>query len=277
MKSSPSTSAMRCSAVPARHWSTSLPSCQIAKPTSGRASAWRRTASTQWASSVASVFRNLRRAGVEKNSSRTSTLVPRARAAGCSSPLRASSRWACSSAAVREAMAMSDTEAMAASASPRKPMVATDSRSCRLAILLVAWRLRASGSCATGMPQPSSSTTMARTPPAISLTWMLRAPASSALSTSSRTTEAGRSTTSPAAIWLISSSGSSRMTRGGAGSGRGTSIGRIIVSPGRHAAAGIMRAPWTCCISSSTSSSTSTSIWRPSCRPTAPGSMRCCS
>jgi hypothetical protein len=31
------------------------------------------------------------------------------------------------------------------------------------------------------------------------------------LSTSSRTTEAGRSTTSPAAIWLTSSSGSSRM------------------------------------------------------------------
>ncbi len=32
----------------------------------GPASAWRRTASMQWASSVASVFRNLRRAGVEK-------------------------------------------------------------------------------------------------------------------------------------------------------------------------------------------------------------------
>ena len=39
------------------------------------------------------------------------------------------------------------------------------------------------------------------------------APASSALSSSSRTTEAGRSTTSPAAIWLISSSGSSRIGR----------------------------------------------------------------
>ena len=43
------------------------------------------------------------------------------------------------------------------------------------------------------------------------VTWL--APASSALSSSSRTTEAGRSTTSPAAIWLISSSGSSRIGR----------------------------------------------------------------
>jgi hypothetical protein len=48
----------------------------------GRASAWRRTASTQCASSVASLFRNLRRAGVLKNSSLTSTVVPRLRAAG---------------------------------------------------------------------------------------------------------------------------------------------------------------------------------------------------
>ena len=36
-------------------------------------------------------------------------------------------------------------------------------------------------------------------------------PASSALSTSSLTTEAGRSTTSPAAIWLRTTSGSSRI------------------------------------------------------------------
>jgi hypothetical protein len=64
----------------------------MAKPTSGRASAWRRTASTQWASSVASVLRNLRRAGVLKNSSFTSTVVPLLRATGRSSPLRASSR-----------------------------------------------------------------------------------------------------------------------------------------------------------------------------------------
>ena len=114
-------------------------------------------------------------------------------------------------------MGSSDTEAMAASASPRKPIVATCSRSSSEPILLVAWRFSASGSSSAGMPMPSSSTTMARTPPADSRTLTCVAPASSALSTSSRTTEAGRSTTSPAAIWLTSSSGSSRMARRGAG------------------------------------------------------------
>jgi hypothetical protein len=110
---------------------------------------------------------------------------------------------------------MSAIELMAASASPRKPMVPTASRSCSEAILLVAWRLRATGSSSRGMPKPSSSTRISRTPPASSRTVTWVAPASSALSTSSRTTEAGRSTTSPAAIWLISSSGSSRMGRRG--------------------------------------------------------------
>ena len=213
-KSSPSTSASRCSRVPARHCSTSLPSCQIAKPTSGRASAWRRTASMQCASSVASVFRNLRRAGVLKNSSLHFDAWCRwraRRAAARRCAHRAGRRWAGRRSAT--AMASSETEAMAASASPRKPMVPTDSRSARLPILLVAWRRSASGSSSRGMPPPSSSTAISRTPPASrrTVTWV--APASSALSTSSRTTEAGRSTTSPAAIWLISSSGSSRMGR----------------------------------------------------------------
>ena len=98
-------------------------------------------------------------------------------------------------------------------------MVPTDSRSCRLLILLVAWRLKAIGNSPGRMPKPLSSTAIRRTPPANSRTVIWVAPASSALSTSSRTTEAGRSTTSPAAIWLISSSGSSRMGRRGAGEG----------------------------------------------------------
>ena len=167
----------------------------------------------QCASSVASVFRNLRRAGVEKNSSFTSTVVPWLRAAGRSSPLRASSKKALACVGGRESRAISDTELMAASASPRKPMVATVSRSCRLVILLVAWRRSATGSSSGGMPRPSSSTAIRRTPPASSRTVICVAPASSALSTSSRTTEAGRSTTSPAAIWLMSSSGRSRIGR----------------------------------------------------------------
>jgi hypothetical protein len=79
-------------------------------------------------------------------------------------------------------------------------MVPTDSRSDRLLILLVAWRLRAMGSSSRKMPMPSSSTEIRRTPPASKRTVTWLAPASSALSTSSRTTDAGRSTTSPAAI-----------------------------------------------------------------------------
>ena len=219
----------------------------MAKPTSGRASAWRRTDSTQWASSVASVFKNLRRAGVEKNSSFTSTVVPVPRAVGRSSPLRASSRKALVWCAGRDSSAISETEPMAASASPRKPMVATVSRSCRLVILLVAWRRRAMGSSSCGMPQPSSSTAIRRTPPASRRTVICVAPESRALSTSSRTTEAGRSTTSPAAIWLMSSSGRSRMGRRGGGECR-VSFTRAILgrglagaSGGRRRAVGIMR------------------------------------
>ena len=208
MKSSPSTScsrwrsATRPSPCTARHWWPSLPSCQMAKPTSGRARAWRRTASTQWAYSVASVLRNLRRAGVAKNSSRTSTVVPVLRAAGLISPLRPSSSQACfsDSSSTLDNTDMSAMLAMAASASPRNPMVPTDSRSDRLAILLVAWRLSAVGSSARAIPQPLSSTLMSRTPPASRRKVICVAPASRALSTSSRTTEAGRSTTSPAAI-----------------------------------------------------------------------------
>ena len=192
-----------------------FPSCHKAKPTSGRASAWRLSDSRQCASSVAVDFKNLRRAGVLKNNSLTSTVVPVLRATGRNSPLRASSCMAWSCSAVRDIRLSSDTAAIAAKASPRKPMVATDSKSCRLAILLVAWRLSASGISEGCKPLPSSSTLISRTPPSTKRTTTLAAPASNALSTSSRTTDAGRSTTSPAAIWLISSSGSSRIRRGG--------------------------------------------------------------
>ena len=191
---------MRCSVLPARHCSTSLPSCHTANPTSGRARAWRRTLSRQCAISVASVFKNLRRAGVAKNSSFTSTVVPCARAAWLSSPVWPCSIHAVLSAAVRDSTVQSAIELMAASASPRKPIVPTDSKSCSDAILLVAWRFSAMCSWSRGMPMPSSSNTMARTPPASSRKVICVAPASNALSSSSRTTDAGRSTTSPAAI-----------------------------------------------------------------------------
>ena len=61
------------------------------------------------------------------------------------------------------------------------------------------------------MPWPSSLTRISAAPPSRRSTVTVRAPASSAFSTSSFTAEAGRSTTSPAAILLTSASGSRRM------------------------------------------------------------------
>ncbi len=84
-----------------------------------------------------------------------------------------------------------------------EPSVATDSRSSRSAILLVAWRETASGSCSGAMPLPLSRMRIRRTPPSSRSISTRLAPASIAFSTSSLTTDAGRSTTSPAAIWLI--------------------------------------------------------------------------
>ena len=56
------------------------------------------------------------------------------------------------------------------------------------------------------MPQPSSVTRIIVLPPSAYSTVMRRAPASMAFSTNSLTAEAGRSTTSPAAMRLIAES-----------------------------------------------------------------------
>ena len=85
-------------------------------------------------------------------------------------------------------------------ASPRNPRVATRSRSDSDAILLVAWRDSARAISWRGMPMPSSRTRISPHPPRSSSTSMRCAPASREFSTSSLTTEAGRSITSPAAI-----------------------------------------------------------------------------
>jgi hypothetical protein len=86
-------------------------------------------------------------------------------------------------------------------------------RSSALAILLVAWRSSARRASSACMPQPSSVTAMKSRPPARTSTRSRFAAASSAFSTSSFTTEAGRSTTSPAAIWSTSASGRARTRR----------------------------------------------------------------
>ena len=105
-----------------------------------------------------------------------------------------------SASAVQLMTSMRDTAAMAARASPRKPRVPMASRSYSVRSLLVAWRKKAVLSCWAGMPQPSSVTRRKVSPPWAISTVTLWAPASMAFSISSLATEAGRSTTSPAAM-----------------------------------------------------------------------------
>ena len=95
-----------------------------------------------------------------------------------------------------------ETEAILGKASPRNPRVRIRNKSSRLWILLVAWRLKAVKTSSSAIPSPLSMTWILRKPASsikISI-WVL--PASTAFSTNSLTTEAGRSTTSPAAIWF---------------------------------------------------------------------------
>ena len=76
------------------------------------------------------------------------------------------------------------------------------SRSASLGSFDVAWRSRASGNSSAVMPTPSSVTRTSAAPPSRRSTATAEAPASSAFSTSSLAADAGRSTTSPAAILL---------------------------------------------------------------------------
>ena len=86
-------------------------------------------------------------------------------------------------------------------AAPRR-----ESRACAMSkrspsgSLDVAWRSTASSRSSGVMPAPSSTTRISRRPPPSSTISIRRAPASSAFSTSSFTADAGRSTTSPAAM-----------------------------------------------------------------------------
>ena len=175
----------------------------------------RRIASATWLDSVRGSFRNLSRAGVAKNSSRTSTLVPCGCAAGRGSalaPPSISRLQAVSAPAGREVIVKRLTEAIEGSASPRKPSVRMSVRSSS-GSLEVQWRSTASRSSSADMPTPSSTTERKVRPPSFRVTAMRRAPASSAFSTSSFTALAGRSTTSPAAMRLTSVEGRRRRVR----------------------------------------------------------------
>ena len=157
--------------------------------------------------SVPSVRKNLRLAGVLKNRSLTSTLDPLGCGAGCSSTFISRPSEIAFHPLLSPEFDVSvnrDTDAMLAKASPRNPKVETASRSSRSVILLVACRLKAKGKSASEIPHPSSRTLISLIPPCSTSTSTRCAPASRLFSQSSLSTEAGRSTTSPAAIWFAS-------------------------------------------------------------------------
>ena len=182
------------------------------KRTAGKAMAMRLTTSDIAELSARSPFMNFSRAGVAKKRSRTSTEVPRLAAAGRTAetcPPSTEISAAASAPTMRERMASRDTEPMEGSASPRKPSERMSWMS--VESFEVQWRATASINSLPAMPAPSSTTRMSdRPPPAVAISTRV-APASSAFSTSSFTTLAGRSMTSPAAIWLIIVSESWRM------------------------------------------------------------------
>ncbi len=158
--------------------------------------------------------RNLRRAGTLKNRSRTSIVVPSGQPhsfTSCILPPEIVTSVPMSLARVRVRNVNLETDAMEARASPRKPRVDMCSMSSTSLILLVAWRSAAIMASSRGMPQPSSETLMRLRPPAVTTMSTRVAPASTAFSSNSLTTEAGRSTTSPAAILFATLADSRRI------------------------------------------------------------------
>ena len=105
------------------------------------------------------------------------------------------------------------TLAIDGNASPRKPSVSTISIASS-GSLEVACRSSASAISGGLMPLPSSVTSSPAMPPSHKRMEMRVAPASIAFSTSSLSALAGRSTTSPAAMRLIRSSGRRRIDMG---------------------------------------------------------------
>jgi hypothetical protein len=156
----------------------------------------------------------LSRAGTAWNSRSSSTTVPRDSAAGrtgSATPPSTAIIAAAGRSPTRLVTVSRPTAPSAASASPRKPKLAICTRS-EPSILDVAWRATASGSASGAIPCPSSDTRSLVLPPADRPTSIRVAPASSAFSISSLTAEAGRSTTSPAAIRLIAAASSGRIS-----------------------------------------------------------------
>ncbi len=168
------------------------------------------TASAIWLVSVVSDFKNFFRTGVLKKRRFTSTMVPTGAPASetfCILPPAISIFVPISLSVVRVTRVNFETDAMDGNASPRNPMVEMENRSSLVKILLVAYLSIDSSASSRESPIPLSDTRINDFPPFTTSMVICVAFASILFSTSSLTTEAGRSTTSPAAIWLERISG----------------------------------------------------------------------
>ena len=183
--------------------SNGRPSDVSEKATRGFASARPVRVSLTARVSGATDFKNFTRTGALKNKSRTSTVVPGCRGNSSTVAIRPPlilTRVPASPTPAHVSSVTRATDAIEGSASPRKPNVFTVTRSAAATILLVACRSKQRRASSRPIPEPSSLTRMRRLPPRSTATATRVAPASSAFSTSSFTTDAGRSTASPAAI-----------------------------------------------------------------------------
>src|SRR5690349_9232514 len=173
----------------------------------------RRTESTARSRSVRGVFRNLSRAGVAKNRSRTSIRVPGGCAAGAGTDLLPASTTisqALSASRGRDTTRMRLTAPIDGRASPRNPSAAIRNK-LSSGSFDVQWRSTARASSSGVMPAPLSATAISAWPPSRNVTSMREAPASIAFSTNSLTAAAGRSMTSPAAMRLTRTGGRRRI------------------------------------------------------------------
>ena len=163
-------------------------------------------------SSVEFVLRNFLRAGTLKKRFSTMKLLPMGQETGCCDTTfeaEISMSVPISLSAVLVFSFTWATAAMEARASPRNPMVERAKRSSAFFIFDVACRSKARRASVSDIPLPSSITCIDVRPASMTMTLMRLAPASTAFSTSSFMTEAGRCMTSPAAIWLATESGRS--------------------------------------------------------------------
>ena len=137
------------------------PSDMTLNAISGCDSAIFSTVATTAAASVMSRLRNLRRAGTFANRFSTMTVVPSLAPCSFTSPTLpefTSIDAPMALSFIFEMILRSETEPIAASASPRKPSVMMLPRSAASFILLVAWRFTASGRSSGRIPDPLSVT-----------------------------------------------------------------------------------------------------------------------